>query len=173
MRLHSLRGKLLPSFLALGLASSAALAPKKADAGLLIGALTGHVGTGVLIGAATIPVSFGVYYLLSDKDGFGAQVALLNSLVIGIPAILLGVDAPENAGGVEGALRAAFPFIDSADAIHDLTDALLAESVRASDAIRSGETVHLRLAEATTREILLATSLSGAQVDRVASVLAR
>lgn len=159
--------------IALLCALSSAFAPKKAEAGLLIGALAGNPGAGMLIGGALgVAVTSVAAIKQCDREADCAATILL---IVGLPAVgagvLLDVDSAALKNGSEAYVRKAFPMIDSQDVIADL-GSLVSEKLQ-GERLARGEQKTLVLPEASVRSALASSSLSGAQIEGVVNGLCR
>ena len=160
--------------------------PKKAEAGLLIGAMAGNAGVGAIVGAGVGLTMVGAA-CATYEEGFGKIVgcAFMNGPLLGggdpmggvfsilmfYPAVILDVKLENRGDLIQTVLEKAFPEIDDREAIASLTN-LMKEKVR-SEANASGQVGPMKVS-ATCTEVqaaLESIALSGAEMAGICSAL--
>lgn len=176
----NVKSKICASLLALGI--GAASIPSS-QAGIVIGAIAGGwVGAGIGAGAgvascfiidAAIKRSVERNARAGEEEVaivIGAMTFAAIDLVACTTAVVLDVDGNLKGDALQSALAARFPFVDDRAAIADLAT-LVRDEFAARGKIDLAQGTMVSIPKAKTRAALAATSLSGAQVERIAAEL--
>lgn len=165
-----------------------AATPKKAEAGVIIGALAGNVGIGAAIGAGAGLVAMsavcGSYeeslgatikcaFVNGPLFGGGDQLGGIFSLVIFYPILLLDAPAGSSSDVIAAVLHQSLPKIDDQEVIQDLAELVKekGKELVKDETAPSTKPITVSLSCDEVKEKLKSAALTNAQIEEACSIL--
>lgn len=148
----------------------ATLAPKNAEAGLLIGSLAGAPGKGAWIGASVGTAYAIVAYIFGSQDcetcpGPLYYIPLATLMTGGIGAVL-DVETSPDGSNIEGFLAQALPEIDDRETIENLANKIREKAVAEFKLSPQSKEVRVSLTQSEIDEALEAVALTELELQK-------